>query len=500
MLAILLFLGLVLAQPSPLESLSSSRLGEPSGAPDLENRVPLFTEDRVPAPLLDLQVFAPPVVPQGGTSCVVELLKHAFGNGSYNAPAVVRYVPPTAPNCGSIGKWATVALNLSVYSIGTQYDRLGSIYLSHTEIWRTSSAEPTKTGIVWNTVKDVTHFTPLFATEGDLMMDLGNIISPALMLDGVLHAILTATFYAPTENFPTPITADHIIPLSNLSPTLPNYFSIENDTGAITNISLPNTAVEAFVEIFCSGNAAEEFWYSNTPDEFLSYFPASTGLIGKGPSREVQLFVDDQLAGVVWPYAVIYTGGITPSDWRPLAAYGAYDAPTYWIDITPFLPSLLSPSAHTITLRVLGQGTKPTINPNWFVSGSIHVRTGNTTTTGKLKKYEAPPLRATTSGGASAGNETVWTTVSVSRELVIESDIITSDGVKTVRFSQSLEYINKARYADDGWIQWVNQTTSGTISSTHQGTSLLQDTFSYPLNIFSNYSLYTAEFGEQLQR
>lgn len=243
-------------------------------------------------------------------------------------------------------------------------------------------------------------------------------------------------------------------------------------------------------------------------------------MIGKGPSREVQLFVDDQLAGVVWPYAVIYTGGITPSDWRPLAAYGAYDAPTYWIDITPFLPSLLSPSAHTITLRVLGQGTKPTINPNWFVSGSIHVRTGNTTTTGKLKKYEAPPLRATTSGGASAGNETVWTTVSVSRELVIESDIITSDGVKTVRFSQSLEYINKARYADDGWIQvhnvngcmhdwnsdcdcelqWVNQTTSGTISSTHQGTSLLQDTFSYPLNIFSNYSLYTAEFGEQLQR
>lgn len=76
-------------------------------------------------------------------------------------------------------------------------------------------------------------------------------------------AILTATFYAPTENFPTPITADHIIPLSNLSPTLPNYFSIENDTGAITNISLPNTAVEAFVEIFCSGNAAEEFWYSS---------------------------------------------------------------------------------------------------------------------------------------------------------------------------------------------------------------------------------------------
>ena len=176
-------------------------------------------------------------------------------------------------------------------------------------------------------------------------------------------------------------------------------------------------------------------------------------MIGKGPFREVQVLVDNQLAGVAWPYAVIYTGGITPSNWRPLAAYGAYDEPTYWIDITPFLPSLLSNSTHAITFRVVGQGTNPTINPNWFVSGSIHVRTGNSTTTGKITQYQAPQLRITTSGGATVGNETVWTNVSASRDLYIESEIFTSEGMKTVGFSQSLEYINNAQYADGGLVQ-----------------------------------------------
>jgi hypothetical protein len=73
--------------------------------------------------------------------------------------------------------------------------------------------------------------------------------------------VLTATFYAPTARFPTPQTADLIVPLSNFSPTLPNFFTIDNDLGAVTNVSLPGNSIEAFVEVFCSGNSAEEFWY-----------------------------------------------------------------------------------------------------------------------------------------------------------------------------------------------------------------------------------------------
>ncbi|KAJ6573981.1 peptide N-acetyl-beta-D-glucosaminyl asparaginase amidase A-domain-containing protein, partial [Mycena vulgaris] len=488
----------VVAQPSAeeLAPLLTGLAGQPQEI-EIERRVPLSTNDPTAAPLIDLQVFAPPVSPKNGKSCTVTLLQHSFGDGSFNAPAVVEYAPPTHASCGEVGKWATISLNLSVYSIGTQYDRLSAIYLSHSEIWRSSSAEPTKTGTIWNTIKDVTHFSPLFAKTGDLMMDFSNIIAPDLLLDGVFDVIISATFYAPTKSFPAAVTSDMILPLSNLNETLPNFFTITDDVGGVTNVTLPDSAIEAYVEIFCSGNSAEEFWYLNTPDEFVLDFPASSGLIGKGPFREVQVLVDGQLAGVVWPYPVIYTGGITPSNWRPLTSYGAYDQPTYWVDITPFIPVLLDKhTQHTVTLRVVGQGiTAPSFNSNWFVSGSIHVRTGSSKTTGKITSYSAPKVQISTVGGSSPGNTTVWTKVVAHRELKIESELFTSEGKKSVSFSQSLHFTNEAKYADEGWIQWGEQSTTGTTTANHQGKQVLRDAFNYPLSVFSNYSLYTEEFG-----
>ncbi|KAF5361623.1 hypothetical protein D9758_007375 [Tetrapyrgos nigripes] len=464
--------------------------------PRLEARVPLSTDDPTVAPLVDLQVFAPPVVPQDGTWCEVVLLEHIFGDGSFGAPAVVPYSPPTDADCGERGKWAAISLNLTVYSIGTQYDRLGVIYLSQTEIWRTSSAEPTKTGTVWTTLKDVTHFTPLFEQDGTVKMDFSNIIDSSLLLDGVFNVTLTATFHAPTESFATPKTSDFIIPLSNLSPNLTNYFAVDTDAGGTTNVTLPETAIEAYVELLVSGNAAEEFWYQNAPDEFVDAFSTEAGIIGKGPFREVQILVDEKLAGVVWPYAVIYTGGITPSNWRPLTSYGAYDAPTYWIDITPFIPTLLTEdTVHNITLKVVGQGTNPTFNSNWFLSGSVHVRTGTSKTTGRITSYDVPDLNIDTVGNVSAKNATVWTKVTGSRSLNIEGELQTSEGTKKVKFSQSLTYVNEASYADGGWIQTTNQITIGTTISTHQGVQVLRDAFTYPLSVFSNYSLYDMQFG-----
>ncbi|KAL0956183.1 hypothetical protein HGRIS_002343 [Hohenbuehelia grisea] len=485
----------VISQPSP-EELAPLLQGLAEGPNELDKRVPLMTNDNTVAPLVDLQIFAPPVVPKGGTSCQLLLLNHSFGVGSYNAPAVVPYTPPTARNCGKVGEWAAISLNLTVYSKGTQYDRLSAIYLAHTEIWRSSSAEPTKTGTVWTTLKDVSHYTALFSKPGDLMMDFSNIIDPSLLLDGAFEVTLTATFFAPTKNFPTAKVFDTITPLSNLSPTLPNFFTIADDAGASTNITLPETTVEAYVEIFCSGNSAEEFWYLNTPDEFVGAFPESSGLVGKGPFREVQVLIDGQLAGVVWPFAVIYTGGITPSNWRPLTSYGAYDQPTYWVSITPFLPVLLDRSkTHSITLRVQGQGTNPSINSNWFVSGSVHSRTGSRKTTGRITKYSIGALDIKTTGGATAGNATVWTKVTAARKINIQAELTTERGTEVVSFTQDLHYSNDARYEDEGWVQWGSQTTTGTTVAKQRGTQVLRDAFTYPISVFSNYSLYTLEFG-----
>ncbi|KAG8725364.1 hypothetical protein FRC09_001168 [Ceratobasidium sp. 395] len=489
--------------PTPDQLASALSSGPPTTSSRLlYPRVPLSTNDNTSIPLHDLQLLHPPPVPKSGTHCTVELLRHEFGVGSYDTPAVVEYSPPSGQECGMVGRWGGVVGNLTVYSNGTQYDRLSSVYLDHVEIWRHSSAEPTKTGTIWTALKDLTPYSSLLAKNGTLLMDFSNIIADDLGLDGVFYVTLTATFYSgalPTIDTPP---SEVILPLSNLSPNHSNYFSISDSAaGGVTSVQVPPNTVQAVVELYCSGNGAEEFWYLNTPDEVAGYFSPDAGLVTKGPFREVQVLVDGKLAGVVWPFPVIYTGGITPTNWRPLASYGAYNQPTYFVDITPFLPTLTDSAAHNITLSVVGQGLSPphSIHSNWFVSGNVRLALGSssTRTTGTIKSYTADPyVRPSVKGSASAGNKTVYASVGATRKLRIESELVLGGKEKkSVVFEQDLKYENGQEYADDGWVQWGTQSTSGYTKSSINGKVSLLDTFSYPLSVFSNYTLYSMQFG-----
>jgi hypothetical protein len=79
-------------------------------------------------------------------------------------------------------------------------------------------------------------------------------------------------------------------------------------------VTLPTNAVAVYAEVYASGNGDEEFWYWNTANAALGDLPS--GSIGDGPFREVRLLVDGRLAGVAYPYATIFTGGILPTAWR----------------------------------------------------------------------------------------------------------------------------------------------------------------------------------------
>jgi hypothetical protein len=192
-------------------------------------------------------------------------------------------------------------------------------------------------------------------------------------------------------------------------------------------------------------------------DEALPYFADPSTVTAKGPFREIQVLVDNSLAGVVWPYPVIYTGGVTPTNWRPLTAYGAYDQPTHFVDLTPFLGTLADGRHHNITLRVSGQGKNaPSFNSNWFVSGSLHLTLGRDAISGRIARYEVPssPNIVVRAGAIGEANETVWQEVVASRKIVIEADLVRDAGrVERVRFEQSFTFSNKQRYADEGWLQ-----------------------------------------------
>ncbi|KAJ7273717.1 peptide N-acetyl-beta-D-glucosaminyl asparaginase amidase A-domain-containing protein [Mycena haematopus] len=429
------------------------------------------------AVLVDFQVAQPPPVPQDTKQCTIQILQRDFAF-SFGLAEVVQFTPPT--DCGTPGSWAAVTLNFTVTSNGTQFDRLGIFTFQNVEIWRTSTPEPTTAGIIWTYIKDVTRFTPLFAKPGTFILQLDNLIETGL--NGVYSTTLHATFYASSPKHPPAKQANVIIPLSTLANNTGNDASVPPSFSI--NVTLPQNAVEVYAELVPSGNGDEEFWYFNVADEFLDDLP--DGTLGQGPFREVRLLVDGQVAGVAFPYPVIFTGGILPTAWRPITSYGALDLPTYFLDLTPFVPLLTDGNPHTFTIDVASAEADRTILQNWFVSGVLQVITDSSSkrTTGKITSYSAEPFAVTSTTGSVADNGDISITVKAQRQIHITADILSGSGKRNqVVVSQNLEYVNQQDYLDNTLVQNVFQSSSGSVLSTHNSIPAVVDTFSYPITI-----------------
>ncbi|KAI0062254.1 hypothetical protein BV25DRAFT_1825690 [Artomyces pyxidatus] len=431
------------------------------------------------ARLVDFQVAQPPPIPQDTKQCTIRILQRTFAF-SFGDAEVVEFTPPT--DCGTPGSWTGISLNFTVTSNGTQFDRLGIFTFQNVEIWRTSTPEPTQgDGIIWTHLKDVTRFTPLFAKNGTFILQLDNLIETGL--DGEYATTLDATFFASDRAHPPAPRADLIVPLSTFANDTGNDASVP--PGFSLNVTLPRNAVAAYAELQASGNGDEEFWYFDVPNEFLGDLPSGT-TFGEGPFREVRVLVDGQLAGAAFPYAVIFTGGIVPTAWRPITSYGAVDLPTYFLDLTPFIPILTDGAPHNITLDVASTEPDHSINQNWFVSGLLQVVVDPSSkpTTGKITVYEASDFALASQSASVGSNGDVNITVKATRSVHIEAEIVGGSGARTqVVFSQALQYENVQNYLQNTTIQNVFQTASGSVSSTHNGVQVMQDTFSYPLSV-----------------
>ncbi|TFK76438.1 hypothetical protein BDN72DRAFT_235731 [Pluteus cervinus] len=436
--------------------------------------------------LVDFQVVQPPPVPLKARQCTVEILQRDFAF-SFGDPEIVQYTPPT--DCGPAGSWAAVTLNFTVTSNGTQFDRLGIFTFQNVEIWRTSTPEPTTNGIIWTYVKDVSRYIPLFADPGTFILQLDNLIQTGL--NGVYATELHATFFESSPTIPPAPKADKIIPLSTLLNNTGDDASVP--PGFSINVTIPQNTVKIFAELYASGNGNEEFWYFNTANEFIPDLPSGT-TFGQGPFREVRLLVDNQVAGVAFPYATIFTGGIVPTAWRPITSYGALDLPTYFLDLTPFVPLLVDGQPHTFTIDVASAESDHAINQNWFVSGLLQIVTDPSPkpTVGRITKYSVDPFAVSSTTGSVGTNGDVNVTVTASRKIEIESEITSGSGeTNIVVWSQSLEYSNTQNYLQNVTIQNVFQTATGQVLSTHNGVEAVSDSFSYPLNI--NLTLLTPD-------
>ncbi|OTB04223.1 hypothetical protein M426DRAFT_59134 [Hypoxylon sp. CI-4A] len=417
----------------------------------------------------------------------VVLFEHSFAN-SYGAPYVGNYTPPDYD-------FDHVVINFTVEVKGRQYDRTGIFYLGDTEVWRTSTAEPTSYGIRWVWLKDLTTFTALWKQSQTVIFDLESIVDDTYT--GILNTTLTATFFkspVAAENGRAP--ADLIIPISKRTGAAgqPSQFTYP-EQAATNTISFPQNANRAVFTVDVKGQGNEEFWWSNVPQSAVNTFPDYGEYPGYSPFREVQVLIDDQLAGVDWPFPVIYTGGVVPQLHRPIVGIQAFDIKEHEIDITPWLPLLSDGEDHTFEIKVVGlddDGVSSatlfnTTDSSWYITGKIFVWLDDegSITTGTLSAPYAssePSISFSQriTQNSTGGNDTLEYTLAITRTVSISSYVKTQKGEGTVTWSQSLSYSNNGGVYSQGFDNVNTFGIAGADTATGADFSY-SASYSYPL-------------------
>ena len=434
-------------------------------------------------------------------------------------------------------------MNFTVTSAGRQFDRLALMYLGDTEVWRTSTAEPKARGIVWTYWKDMTEYLALWKEPQKIIFDLGNLIND--LYTGPFNSTLTATFFmAPegAEHESAPAIAgsdekaadassepestrdsankerrqdstkkgtavdgpaDVIIPVSARKSASddPSAWNLGETAAVDTISSFPRNARRAVFSVSANGQSAEEFWWSNLPESVTAAFNETAGMYyGLSPWREVQVFIDGKLAGLQWPFPVIFTGGVNPAFHRPVVAPDAFDLREHEIDITAWLPLLCDGGKHEFQIRVAGiDDTVPgmeitkEVSSYWVVSGKIFVwlDEDGEVTTGDAPYVSGGPdnvkvvinkyLRKNVEGF----NETLDFEVKAERDFSVRGKIVTSKGEQQVRWSQSLRYKNTGKVETFGFDQYNDMVISGV--DTSSGAQPFRSEYSYPLRVGSVY-------------
>ncbi|KAI9607568.1 hypothetical protein KEM48_001517 [Puccinia striiformis f. sp. tritici PST-130] len=429
-----------------------------------------------PSALRNLEVREPPVVPQS-KPCNQVLLEYTFAN-SYGSPANTIYLPPT--DCGPPGDWASVIFNLTTTSIGRQYDRLGRLYLNDIEIWRTSTAEPTPTGIVWTMTRDVSKYIPLLSSPGLLSLDIGNIVDKSVNLTGAFEVTLSAKFYPSTQLFPTSKKADKIINWGRGTGSNMSQF-----------LTFPQNLESAFVELFASGAAQEE--YTNVPDEYSKQLdPDNTGnvVVGKGSFREVQ----------VWIGKSKDTSQTQSSRTAQLISYSSYSQIAVLLGLhILFLSYTLAEFDGMVELELVHLTR---LHISWIfrlftiplrLKGPqlYHDDPSGARTTGDIISYSTdsnttvdPSPKGLNFSPDTDSNDSINFVTESYRKLSISSILITGSGEpRLVKFEQDFSYMNEQSWIPRGDYQSVSLSSKGTSFSTHDDRVITKDSFDFPFNL-----------------
>ncbi|KAL6883646.1 hypothetical protein ACP4OV_011060 [Aristida adscensionis] len=404
-----------------------------AAAAALDESQPTLTYFEVDRPL------RPP--PGSAGPCSARLLSASFGATYGRPPATAAYAPPACLAAAAAGGGSSLALAVLEWSAscrGRQVDRVFGVWPSGAELLRGCTADAWPFDVRWSVSRDVTRYAALLARPGELAVHLGNVVDATNT--GVYHANLTLHLYfhtSPAPPPPPPQPADLILPVSGSLPLNDGqWFAVRNatDVQSKTLAAVPPNAYRAVLEV--------DYTRANN----------LTAAPGNGAFREVVATVDGEVVGAVWPFTVIYTGGINPVLWRPITGVGSFSLPTYDIDITPFLGKLLDGEAHDFGFSVTNALDV------WYIDANLHLWLDHRSdkTTGGLISHDSPGLKLIVHS-QFIGLDGQFVT-SASRRFAATGWVKSSYGEVTTTFSQRFGYQNSNVYRSNGTVQVVNQT------------------------------------------
>ncbi|KAK8318461.1 hypothetical protein V6Z11_A13G173900 [Gossypium hirsutum] len=367
--------------------------------------------------------------------CSLTVLQHDFGFTYGKPPVLANYNFPS--DC-PFQEFSKIVLEWNATCKGRQFDRIFGVWLSGVELLRSCTAEPRPNGIFWSNIVDKTY-------------------------TGVYHVNVTLYFYPAVQkpvlskekwgDFGSEVDskADLIIPFSRDMPLNDGlWYEIENATDVkVKEFVIPQNVYRAVLEVYVSFHENDEFWYGNLPNEYIAANNL-TDVAGNGPFREVVVSLDGEVIGAVWPFTVVYTGGINPLLWRPISAIGSFDLPTYDIEITPFLGNLLNGKPHKLSFSVTNA-----LNV-WYIDANLHLwlDSKRAKTEGKLLQYDIVPLSVTSVVDFKGLNGTFVT--NTTRFISSTGWVKSSYGIVTTKSIQDLSYSNSM--VINGNLQIINQT------------------------------------------
>ncbi|XP_047311596.1 peptide-N4-(N-acetyl-beta-glucosaminyl)asparagine amidase A [Impatiens glandulifera] len=441
---------------SLLPFLFSLLLPIPSTANNL-HRPTLFRPDFISEPTSsNLQDIPPtryfevtkPIKHPRSKPCSHLILQHDFGYTYGKSPVLADYKPPL--DCPNLD-FDSIVLEWEATSKGRQFDRIFGVWLGGVELLRSCTAEPRATGIVWTVEKDITRYYSLLMSNQTLAVYLGNLIDNTYT--GIYHVNLTIHFYPAQEHHRnTDSRADLIIPISRNLPLNDGlWFEIQNSTDVKSKMfSIPKNTYRSVLEIYVSFHENDEFWYSNLPNEYINANNL-TGFAGNGPFREVVVGLDGSVVGAVWPFTVVYTGGINPLLWRPITGIGSFDLPSYDIEITPFLGTILNGNIHEFSFAVTNA-----LNV-WYISANLHLWLDDKSerTVGKLLRNDGLPLVYSSQLNFTGLIGNFLTTSS--RSILSSGWVKSSHGNITTDSIQAFEFTNSMEMGNEGNLQIIDQ-------------------------------------------